>query len=186
MKEFDLVGFSLPYELGYTNVLHMLSLGGIPVWSRDRKDGDPLVIAGGPCTFNPEPMSGFFDALVIGDGEEVIQEICGLCLQWKKTGEGRPALLASLAELSGVYVPSLHSKSMGSTDEIKTIQKRIIPDLNQAGYPDVSPLPFQQIIHDRLSLEIARGCTRGCRFCQAGIIYRPVRERDPAKSLCPA
>ena len=181
LKEFDLVGFSLPYELGYSNVLHMLSLGGIPVWSRDRTEGDPVVIAGGPCTFNPEPMSGFFDALVIGDGEEVIQEICDLCLQWKKTAESRPALLASLAELSGVYVPALHSKNMGSTDEIKTIQKRIIPDLNQAGYPDVSPLPFQQIIHDRLSVEIARGCTRGCRFCQAGVIYRPVRERAPEK-----
>ncbi len=181
LKEFDLVGFSLPYELGYTNVLQMLSLGGIPVWSRDRNDGDPVVIAGGPCTFNPEPMSGFFDALVIGDGEEVIQEICDLSLKWKNTAESRPALLASLAELSGVYVPSLHSKNIGGTDEIKDIQKRIIPDLNLAGYPDVSPLPFQQVIHDRLSVEIARGCTRGCRFCQAGIIYRPVRERDPQK-----
>ena len=110
LKEFDLVGFSLPYELGYTNVLHMLSLGGIPVWSRERNDGDPVVIAGGPCTFNPEPMSGFFDALVIGDGEEVIQEICDVCLNWKKTGENRQALLASLAELPGVYVPALHSK----------------------------------------------------------------------------
>ncbi len=104
-----------------------------------------------------------------------------VCLKWKKTAESRPALLASLAELSGVYVPALHSKNMGSTDEIKTIQKRIIPDLNQAGYPDVSPMPFQQIIHDRLSVEIARGCTRGCRFCQAGVIYRPVRERAPEK-----
>jgi radical SAM family uncharacterized protein/radical SAM-linked protein len=181
LREFDLVGFSLPYELGYANVLHMLSLGGIPIWSRERNDGDPVVIAGGPCTFNPEPMSAFFDALVIGDGEEVIGEICGVCLTWKKTGENRQALLASLAELPGVYVPALHSKIEGIADETGVIQKRIIPDLNQAGYPALSPLPFQQIIHDRLSVEITRGCTRGCRFCQAGIIYRPVRERSPER-----
>lgn len=179
LKEFDLVGFSLPYELGYTNVLNMLSLGGIPVWSRERKEGDPVVIAGGPCTFNPEPMSGFFDALVIGDGEEVIQEICAAWLTWKKVGGDRQILLRSLSGLSGVYVPAIHSKNREVSPEIPAIRKRIIPDLNQAGYPAVSPLPYQQIIHDRLSVEIARGCTRGCRFCQAGVIYRPVRERSP-------
>jgi radical SAM family uncharacterized protein/radical SAM-linked protein len=176
LKEFDLVGFSLPYELGYTNVLHMLSLGGIPVWSGERTEEDPLVIAGGPCTFNPEPMSGFFDALVIGDGEEVVQEICEAWLTWKKAGGNRAALLHSWSELPGIYVPALHLKN-----KIASIRKRVIPDLNQTDYPAVSPLPYQQIIHDRLSVEITRGCTRGCRFCQAGIIYRPVRERSPEK-----
>ena len=123
LKEFDLVGFSLPYELGYTNVLNMLSLGGIPIWSRERNDGDPVVIAGGPCTFNPEPMSGFFDALVIGDGEEVIQEICSVFLNWKKTGGKQTALLASLAELPGVYVPSPHSKRGRPDDRRKSFKK---------------------------------------------------------------
>jgi radical SAM family uncharacterized protein/radical SAM-linked protein len=179
LKDFDILGFSLPYELGYTNVLNMLLLGGLPPWSRDRVEGDPLVIAGGPCTFNPEPMAGFFDALVIGDGEKVIEEICDLWLSWKKEEQNRSELLNRLARLPGVYVPAIHAPDGEGSKNRPSIQKRIVPDLNKVGYPELSPLPYQQIIHDRLSIEIARGCTRGCRFCQAGIIYRPVRERSP-------
>ncbi|MGC1401822.1 MAG: TIGR03960 family B12-binding radical SAM protein, partial [Thermodesulfobacteriota bacterium] len=179
LKDFDILGFSLSYELGYTNVLNMLSLGGIPLWAAERKEGDPLVIAGGPCTFNPQPMSGFFDALVIGDGEMVVEEICDAWLSWKKGEGSRKALLASLAELPGVYVPVLQTMNRTGTGKLPVIQKRIVPDLSLVGYPPISPLPYQQVIHDRLSVEIARGCTRGCRFCQAGVIYRPVRERSP-------
>lgn len=181
LKDFDILGFSLPYELGYTNVLNMLLLGGIPLWSKERIHGDPLVIAGGPCTFNPEPMAGFFDALVIGDGESVIEEICDLWLTWKKEGENRADLLTRLAQVPGIYVPAVHGPDGEKSQHRAPIQKRIVPDLNQVGYPEISPLPYQQIIHDRLSIEIARGCTRGCRFCQAGIIYRPVRERSPER-----
>jgi len=179
LKDFDILGFSLPYELGYTNVLNMLSLGGIPLRAEERGEADPLVIAGGPCTFNPEPMAAFFDALVIGDGERVIEEICDHWLTWKKTGGRRSDLLSALAGLPGVYVPALAVTS--EDGKRQQVQRRIISDLNQAAYPEISPQPFQQIIHDRLSVEIARGCTRGCRFCQAGIIYRPVRERTPEK-----
>jgi radical SAM family uncharacterized protein/radical SAM-linked protein len=179
LKDFDVVGFSLSYELGYTNVLNMLSQGGISLWAEERQEEDPLVIAGGPCTFNPEPMAGFFDALVIGDGEAVIEEICDIWLAWKKGRGNRLTLLASLAALPGVYVPGVQSPDRQEKGNRPAIQKRIIPDISRAGYPAISPMPYQQIIHDRLSVEIARGCTRGCRFCQAGILYRPVRERAP-------
>jgi radical SAM family uncharacterized protein/radical SAM-linked protein len=181
LSDFHIIGFSLPYELGYTNVLKMLDLGGIPLWADERQEEDPLVIAGGPCTVNPEPMAGFFDALIIGDGEDIIEEICDQWLEWKRLEENRHALLSRMSSLAGVFVPSVHQRKKGDSDTSFSIQRMVVSDLNEAAYPAVSPLPYQQIVHDRLSVEIARGCTRGCRFCQAGILYRPVRERSPEK-----
>ena len=173
LQAFDMVGFSLQYELSFTNVLAMLDLGGIPIRREDRRDGDPIVIAGGPCCFNPAPMSAFIDAFVIGEGEEVILEIAAAMIREKGRGAGRSMILAALADIEGVYVPAVHSPG-------RKIRKRIVADLN-AWIAPVKPLtPLMKIVHDRVVLEIARGCTRGCRFCQAGMVWRPVRERQPA------
>jgi radical SAM family uncharacterized protein/radical SAM-linked protein len=172
LKNFDIVGFSLQYELSYTNVLNMLELGGIPIYARDRKKGDTLVIAGGPCTFNPAPLSAFFDAFVIGEGEEVILEISRTVMEGKKKGHKREHLFESLAAIEGVYAPTVHIKG-------ERIKKRIISDINRWLIPLRPVVPLMKTIHDRVTLEIARGCTRGCRFCQAGMVWRPTRERRP-------
>ena len=177
LNQFDMIGFSLQSDLCFTNVLNILDLSDIPLFSKDRDDRFPLIIAGGPLTFNPAPMADFLDAMVIGDGEEVILEICGLLLQWKET-KGKETrskkedILKSLSQLEGVYVPSLH------TDGHK-IRKRVVSDLNQTFFPSCPVIPYMKVIHDRLNIEIARGCKRGCRFCQAGFIHRPYRERSP-------
>ena len=172
LRDFDLVGFSLQYELSFTNVLTMLELGGIPRRRTDRRDGDPLVIAGGPCCFNPAPMTAFIDAFVIGEGEEVSGEMATVMMREKDRGSGREKLLAALAELPGIYVPAVHTRG-------EKIRKRVVAELNTWTLP-VRPLtPLMKTIHDRAVLEIARGCTRGCRFCQAGMVWRPVRERQP-------
>jgi radical SAM superfamily enzyme YgiQ (UPF0313 family) len=172
LRDFDLVGFSLQYELSYTNVLAMLDLGGIPLRAAARGEDHPLVIAGGPCAFNPLPMSPFIDAFVIGEGEDVIGEIARALMAAKSWGERRPARLARLAEIEGVFCPGLHTHG-------EIIRKRTVPDLNAWHGPACPVVPLVKTIHDRLILEIARGCTRGCRFCQAGMVWRPVRERDP-------
>jgi radical SAM family uncharacterized protein/radical SAM-linked protein len=172
LREFDILGFSLQYELCFTNVLNMLDLARIPFLSKDRDERFPLILGGGPTAFNPAPVADFFDALVIGDGEEVILEICDLALSVKEDNGGKDALLTALSRLDGVYVPSLHSDK-------KRIRKRIVSDLNRAFYPTHPIVPYMKVVHDRLSMEIARGCKRGCRFCAAGYIHRPYRERNP-------
>ncbi len=171
IKLFDIIGFSLQYELCFTNLLNMLDLSGIPLFSKDRDERFPLIIAGGPTVFNPEPVADFFDAMVIGDGEEVVLEISDRVLQWKETKGKKEDLLKMLSGLKGVYLPNF---SQG-----ETIRKRIVPDLNGAPFPTCPIVPYMRVIHDRLNVEVARGCKRGCRFCEAGFIYRPYRERDP-------
>ncbi|MBN1381236.1 MAG: TIGR03960 family B12-binding radical SAM protein [Deltaproteobacteria bacterium] len=170
LHRFDVVGFSLQYELSYTNVLNMLELGGVPIHSVERKEGHPIIIAGGPCCFNPAPMSPFMDAFVIGEGEDVIKEIVQCVKEEKDGGKNRHAIINALAGTEGVYVPQIHTHG-------ETIIKRVVPDLNRAPFPIKPVVPLMKTIHDRVSLEIARGCSRGCRFCQAGMVWRPVRER---------
>lgn len=167
LKEFDILGFSLTYELNYTNVLNMLDLAGIPVFSKDRSSNYPLVIAGGNCTLNPEPMADFFDLFLIGDAEEAILEIADVYKNNKD--KNKEDLLKELSSIEGVYVPCLSHKSV--------IKKRIVNDLNAAYFPKSWIVPYIEIVHDRLSLEVARGCPHQCRFCQARVYYWPYRER---------
>jgi len=179
LKKFDLVGFSLQYELSYTNCLAMLDLGGVPPRRQDRREGDPIVIAGGPCVFNPLPMSPFIDAFVVGEGEEVILEIARRLMRAKERGLSREEAIGELSHLEGVYCPAFH-RGEGR------IRKRVVGDLNAFLEPAAPVVPLIKTVHDRVVLEIARGCTRGCRFCQAGMVWRPVRERDPAILLAMA
>jgi radical SAM family uncharacterized protein/radical SAM-linked protein len=173
LSAFDIVGFSIQYELSYTNLLMMLDLGGIPLKRGERGEQHPLVIAGGPAAFNPAPLSDFIDLFVIGEGEEVISEIVLSVREVRSWGGKREEQLQALAALRGIYVPSLHTEN-------DRIAKRIIADPDKWREPLSLIVPLMKTIHDRISLEIARGCTRGCRFCQAGMVWRPVRERTPA------
>lgn len=199
IKDFDIIGFTLQYELSYTNVVNMLSLAGIPLRSKDRKNLAPLVVAGGPCACNPEPIAEFIDLFFLGDGEKVDLELIDLYKKYGKNGD-KQAFLREAAQIPGVYVPSLYNiefnedstiKSITPKDEApKFIQKRVINDLDNMYYPDNFVVPFIEIVHDRAVQEIFRGCIRGCRFCQAGYIYRPVREKSvetinkQARTLC--
>jgi len=189
LSAFDVLGLTLQFELCYTTVLAMLDLGGIPLLSADRRREDPLVLGGGPCAYNPEPVADFFDAFVVGEGEEVIHEISDVLLDWKRSRGSRRDLLWHLAEIPGVYVPSLFrpryhpDKTIAACEPLKpgyeAIVRRVIPDLNLVPQAEKPIVPFMQTVHDRLPLEIQRGCTRGCRFCQVGMITRPTRQRDP-------
>jgi len=170
---FDLLGFSLCYELAYTNVLAMLDLSGIPLLSKDRTEEHPLVLAGGVCTLNPAPVAPFFDAILVGDGEEAVLEIVALVEERKRDGGSRHDLLSRLSRIEGVYVPGISSR----------VARRVLADLDRSPLLPAPILPAMRVVHDRLSVEISRGCTRGCRFCQAGYAYRPVREREPISLL---
>ncbi|WP_027369920.1 TIGR03960 family B12-binding radical SAM protein [Desulfovermiculus halophilus] len=175
LSELDILGFSLTHELCYTTVLYMLDLAHIPFRSSERSAGHPLLIAGGGACVNPEPVAPFFDLFVIGDGEEVVSDISRIVLQAKEDQKSKPEILAQLGDLPGIYVPApFHRTDM----EPPRVEKRVLVDLNAAQPPAAQIVPYGQAVHDRLTLEIARGCTRGCRFCQAGMTMRPVRERS--------
>jgi len=193
LAQTDIVGFTLQYELSYTNILTMLDLSGIPFRAADRGNEFPLVIAGGPCACNPEPLADFLDAVLLGDGEEAVVEIAAACLERKRNNETKQWLLERLADIEGVYVPSFFEaryNNDGTIDAIiplrpgyDRVRRRFLSNLDTAPYPTSPVVPFLKTIHDRVSIEIGRGCTRGCRFCQAGYLYRPVRERSPETIL---
>ena len=192
LTAFDAVGFTLQYELSYTNILNMLDLGGVPLLAKDRTDADPFVIVGGPCVYNPEPLADFFDFAVIGEGEEVLIEVMRCYKEWKREGKpgGRQEFLQRVVKIKGIYVPSFYEAEYNEDGTFKAIkplredipaviQKRVVEDMNSVDFPTSPIVPFGEIVHDRIMLEVFRGCSRGCRFCHAGMVYRPVRERKP-------
>lgn len=194
VKDFDFIGFTLQYEMSYTNILNMLDLAGVPVWQKDRGEQiAPLVVGGGPCACNPEPIADFFDLFILGEGEEVNLELMDLYETMRDAGASRSAFLKAAAQIEGIYVPSLYEISYHEDGTVKRImpledapakiKKRVMTDMNQVYYPEQVVIPFIEPIHDRISVEVLRGCIRGCRFCQAGFLYRPFREKS-ADVIC--
>lgn len=194
ISDFDFLGFTLQYEMSYTNILNMLDLAGVPKLTAERGEGDPFVIMGGPCAYSAECIADFADFFVLGEGEEVIEEIMDAYAEWKKNGGKRADFLKSASRIEGVYVPSFYDISYNDDGTVSaitpiddsvpaTVKKRIVKDLDNMFAPDEVIVPYMEVVHDRVMLEVFRGCIRGCRFCQAGMIYRPVREKSPATLL---
>lgn len=194
LKDFDVVGFSLQYEMSYTNILNMLDLGGISVWQKDRKEDEPFVIAGGPCATHPEPIAPFLDFVLIGDGEKIFSRIVHFIGEARRAGLKRDHILFELAKWEGIYVPSFYETEIDEDSQLEVVtgpkpefdgeiatrvKRYFVDSLKDYPFPTKSPIPHMTAIFDRFSVELSRGCTEGCRFCQAGMIYRPVRERKP-------
>lgn len=194
VRDFDMIGFTLQYEMSYSNIINMLDLAGIPMRSADRKDEYPFVCAGGPCAYNGEPLADIVDFFILGEGEEINNEIMDVYKEWKKSGAPKEKYLELVSKLEGIYVPSFYDVEYNEDCTVKSItpnregvpekiKKRIISNLDECFAPDKIIVPFMDIVHDRIMLEVFRGCIRGCRFCQAGYLYRPVRERSVDKLM---
>ena len=189
VKDFDFLGITIQYEMCYTNILQILDLSGIPLHAAERGEDDPLVIGGGPCTYNPEPLAPFFDLFYIGEGETVYDQLLDTYKKYKREGKNRKEFLKAAAKIPGIYVPSLYEASYHEDGTITSfapveegipekIQKQIVMEITDTCYPKAPVVPFVKVTQDRVVLEIQRGCIRGCRFCQAGMLYRPTRERE--------
>ncbi len=199
VKNLDLLGFTLQYEMSYTNIVNMLDLAQIPLYSKDRDEHFPLLLAGGPCAYNIEPIADIFDVVSLGESEEALPQLIAVYKTWKRDGKpgGKEGLLKELVKVPGTYIPSFYEPQYNEENDFTglkvlyegaplRIEKRIIEDMENAPYPTNPIVPFLDVVHDRAVLELFRGCTRGCRFCQAGMLYRPVRERTPERLLAMA